>query len=40
VRPLSRDRSAPCELHPPDVVVANGGAESRDHLAGPSHQLD
>ena len=40
MRPLSADSCAPRELHPPDVVVPNSDAESRDHLARANHQQD
>jgi hypothetical protein len=37
VRPLGGDRSAPCQLHPPDVAVAESGGQSREHLPEANH---
>src|SRR5439155_17922770 len=37
VSPLSGNRAAPGELHPPHVIVPNSRAESRDHLARANH---
>jgi hypothetical protein len=31
VSPLGRDGSTPSELDAPDVLIANGGYERRDH---------
>jgi len=39
MRPLRRNRRAPGEFHPPNVVVSKSGSESRDQPTWLNHQL-